>query len=74
MQLDARSCLERIISRGYTFKEVSDDSGIGKVSLLRIYRGESPGKRVAAKLRDSMVRFEKKSQEIDKLLKKGRHE
>lgn len=68
MQLDARSCLIRIVERGYTFREISDDSGVGKVSLLRIYRGESPGKRVVTKIRDSMVRFEKKTQEIDKVL------
>lgn len=74
MQLDARSCLERVVKRGYTFREISDDSGVGKVSLLRIYRGESPGKRVATKIRDSMVRFEKKTQEIDRLIKGEHHD
>lgn len=74
MRLDAKSCLERIVKHGYTFKEIADDSGVGKVSLLQIYRGESSGKRVATKIRDSMVRFEKKTQEINSLIKGERHD
>lgn len=67
MQLDPKNCLERILHRGYTYREISDDSGIHKASLIRIAEGRSSGKRVAGKLRESMVRFEKKSQEIEKL-------
>lgn len=67
MQLDPKNCLERILRRGYTYREISDDSGVHKASLIRITEGRSSGKRVAGKLRESMVRFEKRSQEIEKL-------
>lgn len=67
MQLDPKNCLERILRRGYTYREISDDSGVHKASLIRIAEGRFSGKRVAGKLRESMVRFEKRSQEIEKL-------
>lgn len=67
MQLDPKNCLERILRRGYTYREISDDSGVHKASLIRIAKGRSSGKRVAGKLRESMVRFEKRSQEIEEL-------
>ena len=67
MQLDPKNCLERILRRGYTYREISDDSGVHKASLIRIAEGRSSGKRVAGTLRESMVRFEKRSQEIEKL-------
>lgn len=73
MQLNAKNCLTRMIERGYTLREISVDSGITKMSLLRIAKGKSSGERVVAKLRESMVRFEKKSQEIEKFLG-GQHD
>lgn len=67
MQVDSRSCLLRMMSAGFTSAEIANDSGVSLVTISRIKNGRSSGRRVAVKLRESLLRFEKKRRVIEKL-------